>query len=269
MLCLPMKIFYQGVVMKRKQYNEDGMIYGVMKFLVFIFVIVAIGIIILFATRLSNVTVDGSVHYSEEEIKEILISQETDRNTLLFYLRQKYKAPYIPFIEKIDVSLINRNTVQLQVHEKIITGGIEYMGSFMYFDREGIIVETSNEKVPNVPIVTGLHFNKLILHEKIEVTQANIFNLILNITQLINRYEIKANEINFTKNLEVILTIDNIQVLLGKRDSYDEQIAQLPNLLESIKEDEKLYTGNHKGLLIDMKEYKEGQDKIIATPIYQ
>lgn len=255
--------------MKRKGYNEDGMLYGVMKFLILIFVILVIGITILLATRLSNVTIDGSLHYSEEEIKEILISQETDRNTLLFYLRHKYKEPYIPFIEKIDISLIDRNTVHLQVHEKIIIGGIEYMGSFMYFDRDGIIVESSNEKVPHVPIVIGLHFNKLILHEKIEVSQPNIFNVILNITQLIHRYDIGGNEINFTKNLEVILTIDNIQVLLGKRDNYDEQIAQLPNLLESVKEDEKLYTGNHKGLLIDMKEYKEGQDKIIARPIYQ
>ena len=62
------------------KYNDDGILYGVMKFLIFILVIVISSVIILLLTRLSNITVDGSSHYSNEEIKDILITKEIDKN---------------------------------------------------------------------------------------------------------------------------------------------------------------------------------------------
>ena len=242
---------------------------GVMKIFLIILVLVIIGIVFLSATRLNTINVEGNSHYSNEEIIDLVATKETDKNTLLFYLRHEFgKKENIPFIEKIDTKLTDRNTVQLQVYENAITGAIEYMESYMYFDREGIIVEASPRKIDDVPIVSGLKFSKLLLHEPIEVDKPNVFQIILNVTQLIYRYDVDVNVIYFTKDLEIILYQDNIRILLGKRDSYDEQIAQLPNLLSSLESREGEITSEYnKKLVIDMKEFEEGQDKIIITPV--
>lgn len=260
-------IFTNRSKKNRDKYNDYGILYRIMKFLIFLFILVIIGLIVLFSTRLKNITIDGSNHYSEEEIQDLYITKETDKNALLFYLRHNYvEDRSIPFIEKIDISLIDRNSVHMQVYEKIVTGCIEYMDSYLYFDRDGIVVETSNKRIPNVPIVTGLGFSKLILHEPIEVDKPSVFQVILNLTQLIWTYDIDVNTIHFTNDLEVVLYIGKIRVMLGQRRNYDEQIAQLPNLLLSIEEEDNPEMKNKK-LLIDMKNFEEGQDKIIAIPL--
>lgn len=251
----------------KKKYNSSGILDGVMKFLFFVFVLLIFGVVLILTTKLTNVTIEGSNHYSKEEIQDLLVSKETDKNTLLFYLHHSYgETKKIPFVEKIDISLVDRNAVNIQVYEKVVTGCIEYMGSYMYFDRDGIVVETSNERLPDVPVITGLEFSKLILHEPIEVDKPNVFQVILNLTQLIHTYNVDVNIINFNSDLEVILYSKDVRILLGKRSNYDEQLAQLPNLLASIEERSDVEK-KEKKLLIDMKNYKEEQDKIIAIPL--
>lgn len=249
--------------------NDNGYLSGVMKFIIAIIVIAVIGAAIIFATKLNSISIEGNNHYSSEELKDLLIKDKTDNNAILFYLSHNYgEQEAIPFIEKIDIKLTGRNAVKVQVYEKIVTGCIEYMESFMYFDREGIVVETSKERIDEVPIITGLQFSKLILHEGIEVDKPNIFHMILNLTQLIQMYDINVNVIHFTNDLEVVLYRENIRILLGKRDSYDEQLAQLPNLLSSLESKNGELAGNKsEKLVIDMKEFKEGQDSIIARPL--
>lgn len=253
----------------RYKSNNKSVLHGVMKFLIVCLVLVLGGFTALYLTKLENITIEGNSHYTNEEIIDLLMTSETDKNSLLFYLNHlRGKNDNIPFIEKIDVKLTNRNEIHLQVYEKIITGSIEYMESYMYFDREGIIVETSCDPVDNIPLVTGLKFKNLILHQPIEVDKPNVFNVILNLTHLIHSNEINVNRIHFTNELEVILFSDDVRVLLGRRDSYDEQVSQLPNLLSSLyNENTQLAMGDNKKLLIDMKEFKEGQERIIATPI--
>lgn len=247
--------------------NKGRKITGVMKLLTFILIITIVLIITLFTTKLTNITVEGNTHYSNEEIIELLKVKETDNNTLLFYLRHTYGTnEEFPFIEKIDIELVDKNQIHVKVYEKVVTGTIEYMDAFMYFDREGIIVETSNEKIDSVPIVSGLRFSNLVMHNRIEVDKPNVFQVILNLTQLIQTYNLEVNEILFTDDLEVVLYCDKVRVLLGKRDSYNEQIAQIPSLLASISEDKEKFAKDKK-ILIDMKDFEEGQDRIIAIPL--
>lgn len=237
---------------------NNGLLTGLMKLLILCLVIL-IPVFILYATcSLKIVIVEGSSHYTKEELQDKVITKGTDRNTLLLYLRYKYgKADSIPFVEDINIELVNKNTVKIYVYEKVITGCIEFMGGYMYFDKDGIVVESSNEKLPEVPFITGLKFNRIILYEKLEVQKKSLFYVILNITQLIKKFELSIDKIQFDPSLEVILYSGNNKILLGKRETYDEQLAELKDILPKAK---------GKKLLFDMKEYKEGQEEIIAKP---
>ncbi len=259
----------KGFISNNHKQSDNRVLSGVMKFLIIILAIVIIVAIFLFVTQLKDITIEGNNHYSNEEIINLTRTKEIDRNTLLFYLGHRFvENKEIPFIEKIDITLTDKNSVHLQVYEKIITGTVEYMESYMYFDREGIIAETSSERIEGIPLVKGLEFSKLILNAPIEVDRPGIFQTILNLTQLIHGNEIKVDTIYFTHDLEVILYSDNVRVLLGRRDSYDEQIAQLPNLFASLETQKaEIVDGSDNKLVIDMREFKEGQDKIIGIPI--
>lgn len=243
----------------RQDNHKTGCLLGFMKLFTFCLVIIILICILFISFRLKTIKVEGSSHYSAEELQDKVITKKTDNNALLLYLRYKYgNFDSIPFIEDIDIELVNRNTVKIHVYEKVITGCLEFMGGYMYFDKDGIIVESSDEKLDEIPYITGLKFEKIVLYQKLEVQKKALFDVILNITQLIKKYDLKIETIEFNSDLEVILYSGNIKILLGKRTTYDEQIAELENLLPSAK---------GKKIVLDMTNFEEGQDRIIAKPL--
>lgn len=246
----------------RQDKNSKTIITPLGKLLLF-GLLVFLAVILLYITcSLKSVMIIGSTHYSEDELKQELLTSKTDSNTILFYLRLMYgKKEPIPFVEKVTATLVDRHTIKLHVYEKSVIGCIQYMGSYMYFDKDGIVVETSQEKLEGVPFITGLNFNSFILHDKMETENPELFPVILKITQLIQKFELDINTIQFNEDYEVTLKSGQSIVLLGKRDSYDEQIANLKGLLPTVPQK------NGKILSIDLKNYMEGQEKIVAKPV--
>jgi cell division protein FtsQ len=245
-----------GDYMRKKEKKSNSKI---KKFLAVCIVVATIFFAFMATCNLQNVIMDGNTHYSVEELEKKLITKATDHNSVFLYLRYKYgETVNIPFVEDVDVVLVDKNTVKIHVYEKVVTGCIEYMSGYMYFDKDGIVVESGDEKLDDVPFITGLKFDKIILYDKLEVKNDFIFDRVLNLTQLIRKYELNIEKIDFNSDLEVTLYHGDIKILLGKRDTYDEQIAELKNLLPSAEGQK---------IILDLKNFEEGQDKIIAKPL--
>lgn len=206
--------------------------------------------------RLDRIEYEGLTRYTEEEMTGRLCETAVTKNTfgfLLKHLLQKEKE--IPFVEDYDIEYVNRSTVRVKVYEKLVTGCVEIMGKYMYFDKDGIVVESTPERVKGVPLVLGLEFDEIVLYEKLKVQKQSLFTTILNLTKLLLEYEIEAGQITINSNYEVILNLDGIKVLLGKRDVYDEQISALQGILKA--------AGGRSGTL-DMRNYsRENPDVIL------
>lgn len=227
------------------------------KRLIVLILVVSILLVSWFGFQIRNITIVGESKYTEDEIIDFVINDRLDHHSLYLYFRYKYfdKEP-IPFIQDINIKLVDKNSVKIYVYEKIVTGCIEFMGEYMYFDKDGTIVETSKEKEPGVPLVQGLNYSRIVLYKKLEVEKEELFTTILNITKLIDYYGVDINVIKFNADSEVTLISDNHKVLLGKKDYYDEAISQLPSLFEKSQE---------MSLTFDMRNYTVGAE-IIATP---
>ena len=107
------------------------------------------------------------------------------------YLSLKYRnkgLEDIPFIETMDVTILSPDSIRITVYEKALAGCIQYLGLYMYFDKDGTVVETSSETTPGVPIVTGLAYNEVILNRKLPIEDEEVFNTILNLTKMMEKY---------------------------------------------------------------------------------
>ncbi len=51
----------------------------------------------------------------------------------------------------------------------------------VYFDKDGIVVESSDQEIEGVPLIKGLTFDRLTMHQALNVKDASIFGTILNI----------------------------------------------------------------------------------------
>lgn len=187
--------------------------------------------------HVDNVIVEGNEHYSDAQIKAMVLEGGLKDNSLLLSIRYRNKSiKDIPFVETMDVEVVGRDTIQINVYEKALAGCVEYLGRYMYFDREGIVVETSEEAAEGIPEVTGLSFDEVLLHEKLPVGNEAVFSEILSITQLLEKYSVVADKIHFEKNSHVVLYYGGVRVNIGEKKNLDEKIMELPNILPELVE---------------------------------
>jgi len=184
----------------------------------------------------TNVLVEGNEHYTDDEIRDMIVDGKYGNSTLYLYLKYRNKAVKdIPFIETMEVELLSADTIKVNVYEKAIAGYVEFLGRYMYFDKDGIVIESSTKQIAGIPYVTGLDFNHVILHEKLPVDDTTIFKLILNITQLLTKYGVSIDKIYFDSAKDITLYHGEIKIYLGTSDSIDEKINKLQYLLPKIE----------------------------------
>ncbi len=184
-----------------------------------------------------TVIVDGNIHYSDEEIQEMVLGGKLGKNSL--YLTLKYHNKQIedvPFIETMDVAIVSYDTVKITVYEKTMAGYVEYMNQYFYFDKDGTVVESSNIKTLDIPQIKGLDFDHIVLLEKLPVEDETIFNHILDISQLLDKYGISAEQIYFDKDYKITLYFGDAKIKLGSTDYIDEKIMKLKMILPSIED---------------------------------
>jgi cell division protein FtsQ len=209
--------------------------------------------------QLEDVEVVGSTRYTAAEIKDYLVTGKADQITFMMYLGEKLSDPVsIPFVESYAVSMKDRHTIQVTVYEKILIGCVKLLDSYMYFDRDGIVVESSKERIEGVPLITGLKFDKILLHEKLEIQKNNLYDMILNLTKTIQKFELNVDKVLINSDYEVTLYCNENEVLLGKKDFYDVQLEALASVLSSSKDMKLSY---------DMRFYNENNKKITAQPM--
>ncbi len=199
--------------------------------------------------KVTTVYVEGNVHYTSEEIMEMVMGGRYGDNSLFLSLKYRDKGiDDIPFIQTMDVSIEASDTIRIIVYEKALAGYVAYLGQYVYFDKDGIVVEASSEKTAGIPQVTGLRFDHVILHERLPVENPDIFNEVLNITQQLEKYSMSADRIYFDPEYKVTLLFGEARVALGDSEYIDEKIMKLQYILPGLVD--------KKGIL-DMREYSE------------
>ncbi|MFQ8841746.1 MAG: hypothetical protein ACLR8P_13385 [Clostridium fessum] len=117
------------------------------------------------------------------------------------------------------------------VYEKSVVGYVSYMNSRMYFDKDGIIVESTSETLPGVPKIAGLSFGHIVLHQPLPVEDISVFNEILNLTQVLSVNEVAVDEIRFNKEKEATLQIRSLKVELGSNSEMNGKLSELTDIL--------------------------------------
>jgi len=203
------------------------------------FVVLAAGtfavciIIAYFLFQVHNIEYIGSSHYANDEMTEKIFGSE--KPNALFYLLFGNKSKQIPFVQKYEVEMKWPDNMIVTVYEKPIVGYINYMGCNMFFDKDGIVVESSSETYKGVPEIEGLVFSSIVLNQKLEINNTGIFLNILDLTQSFDKYELNVNKIYFDNVYNVTLYLNNIKVILGNPKDCNDRIFALKQMEDKIK----------------------------------
>lgn len=223
------------------------------------FVILAAALaFVLIHYRVTDVEVIGNSHYTEEEIRDMVLNGNITDNSLLLSLKYRNQSiEGVPFVETMDVEVLDADSIRIMVYEKSLAGCVSYLGNYMYFDREGIVVESSPEFIEGVPEITGLSFDYIALYEALPVAEEEVFQKILNLTQLLEKYEISADKIYFDRDMNMTLYFGQARVKIGDGSGIDEKIMQLSVMVSAIE---------GKSGVLDMTEYDENTTTLTFEP---
>lgn len=226
---------------EKKKINLKWIIAGIIALFLIFSVLLAAGIF-----RVEKVEITGNSYYTDKEISELVMGEH--KNSLyLVFLYNYLGGKEIPFVDNVEVSFVSPSQVKIRVYEKTLIGYVEYMGSNLYFDKDGTVVESSNEVIAKVPCIKGLKFDTLTLYQPLNVKNKEIFDILLSVTKMMQKYELEPDAITLKKEgTEIVLTFANVRINLGAGKNMDEKAARIQSLLPDL--------GDKSGVL-HMEEY--------------
>ncbi len=198
--------------------------------------VVAIAMLILFTCfHIDDIEVTGNKHYSDEQVKDFVLENGYIDNTILLMLKNKVNPiEDIPFIAKLDVEYVNAHKITITVYEKAMAGCVEYMNAYVYFDQDGYVLEISGRKLDDAPCITGMSFDTMELHEKLPIEDEERFKLILTLTQLIQKHELRIDSIRFTSEGEIVLQHKDVRIEIGDGSIMERQLVDLNQILDGL-----------------------------------
>lgn len=206
--------------------------------------------------RIREITVTGNEKYTDEQVVDLVFPDNASRSTVLCYLREHFgKHEKIPFVEDYKLVIKSLNRAEIIVYEKSVVGYVSYMSSYMYFDKDGIIVESSSQKLHGIPWITGLKFGHIVLYQKLPVESERVFEEILNLTQILSIYDLSVDKIQYNTLGEATLYMGEIEVILGSNEGLNGKIAELGDMLPQLE--------GKSGIL-----YLDNYDEIRTNPMY-
>ena len=110
-------------------------------------------------------------------------------------------------------------TLHIRVYEKGLLGYlyIPAIGQNAYFDKDGIVVETSSRVIENVPRMEGLDCSTVVLYEKLPIDN-KLLKQLLTLTQTLKRAELEPDAIVYGVKNAPVLKYDNVSVNLGSME---------------------------------------------------
>lgn len=187
----------------------------------------------LFFFRVTEVTVEGNTYYSQDEVAKEFQDNVLEHNVLSFFLMDKLSlTPELPYVREYEITYPSVNHVHIRLYEKTIVAGIAYINQYIYFDNEGMVLETSDEPKEGIPLFETKSLTTFSRYSKIHMEDTGLLEQILNLANLFVHYNVNWDRVKFNDRNEVLLYAGDITVKLGKRENYDEQISALAGILE-------------------------------------
>lgn len=192
--------------------------------------------LILALGRFKSIQVIGNEHYSDSEIIELVFPDYWDGNSFYQFVKE-HTGEHIalPFVEKYELNWNGPLDMELIVYEKDVIGYVSFMSSYMYFDKDGIVVESTGIKLKGIPEIKGLGFGSIVLYKPLPVENTVVFNDILNLTGSLSLHGIECESISYDKLLNAELKLGELTVKLGQNKSMEMKLSTLSDILPNIE----------------------------------
>ena len=203
-----------------------------------IVVLLLAGVIFYFTYyQVDEVQVMGSSHYSEKQIKKMVLRGPMASNSILapiIYTKKNTKD--VPFVEGYTVTRLNRHTICVSVKEKDIVGCIPCLDSYIYFDRNGTFIESATERNEKIPFFDGIKVKHVIYNEELPIKDKMVMNTAVALSTIFQKNDKIPDHIEFSDDGQISLLYGDITVKLGKDEYLEDKMTRVLAILPLISD---------------------------------
>ncbi len=211
----------------------------------FVFVFFALAFTAMFLLSpifaITNIDITPMDKYSKEQICDMLNLKEGQNIFLFNRLAANKIIKNNTYIEKADIHYKLPNKIEIDIKERKVRGYVPYMGAYLYIDENGRVLEINNDMVSALPVVNGLKFTNFSIGEKIDAQNKDAFNIMVDIAQLMNKYELLniVVRIDVSDTSRVLAYVNSIEINLGNMTNGDQKIRTLGEVVKNINPNDK------------------------------
>ena len=225
---------------------------------------ILVAVIIFFSYyKVDSVEIRGTSHYTDEEVKNMVLRGPMASNSVLAPLiYSTTNTDDIAYVDAFKVTQLNRNTICISVKEKKAVGCIRYLDSYIYFDRNGIFVEGSQNRDETVPYFDGIQVNSIVMDEKLDIRGDTVLNTAVALSTIFQKNDMIPDHIQFDSSYSNSLIYGDVTVQLGKDVDLEEKMNRVIAILPQIQ--------GKKGILhmesvtTDSNTFEEEQEEVTA-----
>ena len=187
--------------------------------------------------RVKKVVVEGNELYDQSVIEKAVLNDQYSWNSLYVFFKYKFvDTEQIPFIDTMEISLKDPQTLHIMVYEKGMMGYIYIPGisENAYFDKDGFVVETSSDEIENVPLIKGIECNEVVLYEKLPIKEEQLKKILL-LTQALKRSELVPKSITYGEPNEPVISYGKVQVTIGDISLLTQKVERIAAIMPSLK----------------------------------
>lgn len=231
-------IFDEEPYEEEESKKKGSKLFVVLSIIITLAIVIAGGVFfVLFFCNIQKVKMSGNTVLIEEEIKQDLFVDEYDKNAVILIIRNKFKPRKdIPFVESMDITMEDLNTVNIKIHEKEITGYLmDADKNRIYFGSKGTVQEISKLKVKGVPrVVYEGETSAVTVGADIPIREKSRRELLALQRDLKNN-DIKVSRIEISEEGNFTMYHKDIVIKMGTASAMTEKVMRLKYILPKVK----------------------------------
>ena len=206
----------------------------ILKIIISIFIVLLL-INILLKVKIKKIDIIGNDRISDAQIITSIFENESDRSSIVFFIKNKFKKKKnIKSISTYDIEWVTPFSIIIRVNENKAIAFMKRDLKNVYFDKDGVVLEVTNERKPNIVEVIGVSFSNYEKGDKIEIANKKILKAILNITSFLHEHELKAELIEIKQNDSIKIYMGNIVADMGNTDNMEVKLLRLNDIYPKI-----------------------------------
>ena len=188
--------------------------------------------------NIKTINVTGNIRVSQQEIIR-LSGLSYQQNIFRINAKETMKNIFqSPYVEKIKISRGLPNIVNIDIIEREPLVLVPYVGSYLFVDAQGIVVEINSSIADmNLPVINGLKFNTFKLGEEIKVENKLQLTSAITLINEIKKTGISQEiaEINAENILNLkLITKSGIKINLGDDSNINTKIPLAKAILQDL-----------------------------------